>query len=726
MGRFGMVVWSLVLVMSAAHVGCSSDTKKEPAKDVVADQQQADTAGDARQDGRTEDQGGDGHGGDGLAGDTTPDGNGGDAADVKGDSTDVGDAGTDTQTFTCETSEPAQPTTDFFVDVSATSGVRAGNYVTQPTVNIPINDHSRLGFADINGDGFDDVVAHSLYPNPQAGIPFDHVVLLNNGDGTFKDFSQESGLKAIQAGFFAFGDVDNDGDADCFAGADVDVAGADHALLLNDGQGHFTPVANSGLQVPYIPLAAGNAVFADFNGDAKLDLYVGMGHTNYAAKDQLFYGKGDGTFDKGTAFLVNNPQRPSNGTVICDFDNDGDQDIFVSTYGVSTELGANILWQNDGLGHFVNVAVEKGFAALPTGNYYLQSTGFGTAEEPAKRPGTYMGSNGFGLDCDDVDNDGDMDVFLAAISHPVDSDYSRKWSDPTQLLFNQGEVGGFAFINRFQELGLPFNEGDVDAAIIDFDNDGRMDLSLSRDNKYEPNYTEIDQLSWFGLMWQQATGSFQSVGYTSGINDPDGTYTASLTECTEDSQCTAPEACLFARCRMPCLTDSDCLASHETCIWLWNANIAAAQPFCRPLVAMKKAQNHAWSDVDHDGDVDLLVGGRDIGGGRPNFLFRNEIGHQNRWVALRLHGDGSMVNRDAIGARVQIRFADKTLTREVQASRGMYNSMDGLTLNFGLGAMPCQYTLWVRWPDGKTAEFPSQTFPESRYLRLEYPDKMSW
>ena len=100
---------------------------------------------------------------------------------------------------------------------------------------------------DINGDGYDDIVMHSLFPNPQKGVPFEHLVFLNNRDGTFRDFSDESGLRRIQAGFFAFGDIDNDGDQDAFAGLDIPLAGQTHAILLNDGQGHFTPKAGSGV-----------------------------------------------------------------------------------------------------------------------------------------------------------------------------------------------------------------------------------------------------------------------------------------------------------------------------------------------------------------------------------------------------------------------------------------------------------------------------------------------
>jgi len=551
----------------------------------------------------------------------------------------------------------------FFADISDASGIRVDNFVVDPPNPIPINDHSRLAFADLDGDGFDDIVAHSLFPNPQAAIPipFEHLVYHNNGDGTFTHISDESGLRAVQAGFFAFGDVDNDGDQDCFAGLDIELEGEHNRILLNDGTGHFEELAGAGVDET-INLA-GNAVFADFNGDANLDLFVGNGQTSYAVTDQLFFGYGDGTFqDVTSVYMPGGKAQPSNGSVACDYDDDGDLDVFVSTYGVSTYLGANHLWENDGAGTLAEVGVARGFASLPTGNYWLATTGKGQDPEPGKGPGEYVGSNGFGIQCEDVNGDGLADIYLTAISHPVDSDYSRKWSDPTQLLINGGPAADYAFTNEYLARGLPFNEGDVDGGMADFDNDGRIDLSVSRDRKYEPSYDEIDQQSWFGLMHQNPDGTFTSVGPISGINDSDAEY-----------------------------------------------------------LRMKAAQNHAWSDIDHDGDLDLLVGGRDTGGGRPNFLFRNDIGDQNAWLALRLVGDGDKINRDAIGARVTVTYADWKISREVKAGRGSYNSLDTRVLHFGLGDLGCEFTVDIRWPDGTTQSLTPADVGVNRFVTLEYP-----
>ena len=206
----------------------------------------------------------------------------------------------------------------------------------------------------------------------------------------------------------------------------------------------------------------------------------------------------------------------------------------------------------------------------------------------------------------------------------------------------------------------------MDGAAVDFDNDGCLDLSISRDKKYESAYADDEQKGWFGLMHQQPDGGFASVGMISGINDPEGD---------------------------------------------WNQ--------------LKGAQNHAWSDIDKDGDLDLLVGGRGGSGGRPNFLFENVIGETQSWLGFELVGDGVNVNRDAIGARVTLECGEATLMREVKSSRGMYDSMDMRTLHFGLGGLECQPDVAVTWPDGEAHTFPYAEITADAYHTVTYPDSIS-
>lgn len=563
----------------------------------------------------------------------------------------------------CEVRTAARADKDFFRDVSEKSGIQKGNFVPTPATPIPINDHSRLAFVDIDGDGWDDVVMHSLFPNPQKDIPFEHLVFRNKHDGTFEDVSESSGLKNVQAGFFAFADVDGDGDEDCFAGLDIELTGKTSVVLLNDGKGVFTAKENSGVEkVKYVA----NAVFADFDRDGKVDLFLGNGQTSYAARNAFFLGNGDGTFTDVTAErLPGVPSQPTNGLVACDYDDDGDLDVFVSTYGVSQKLGWKQLWENDGAGGFFNVAEERGFHALATGTYWNSRTGKGRDPQPVAAD-KIVGANGFGIDCADITGDGLPDVWMATISHGDGADESRLWSDPTQLLVNGGKSKGFAFQNEFLDRGLPYNEGDIDAAIVDYDNDGRLDLAVTRTDKYEASYTDPQQKGYFGLFRQNDDGTFSSVGLASGINDT-----------SEGGK------------------------------------------------RGKAGQNLAFADVDHDGDPDLLFGARDMGGGRANSLFENTTGQDNGWLAVRVRGDGKAVHTDAFGTKVTVKIGDRVIVREKKSSRGTYDSIDGSSLLFGLGGGACvdgknAASIEVRWPDGKVETFARDTFSLRSYVSVVY------
>jgi hypothetical protein len=570
----------------------------------------------------------------------------------------------DTDTNTAETCEPralVAPTPGFFADISDASGIRVDNFYSPAPAGMVINDHSRLAFADLDGDGLDEAVMHSLYPNATNGVPFEHLVFHNNGDGTFTDASDASGLRAVQAAFFAFADVDDDGDQDLYAGLDYDGLPADDVgIWLNDGAGTFTHLEDAGVETR--DTMAANAVFFDMNLDGDVDLFVGNGGTSYGARDEFYFGNGDGTFTSASLLFRTKPAQPTNGSTACDWDDDGDQDVFAATYGVSIDNGVDHLWQNNN-DEFVDVGASTGFFAEGTGNYWLSSTGNGRDLEDVD-PADFVGGNGFGVDCGDVDGDGDLDILLAQISHS-DADYSRKWSDPSLLLVNDGSAD-HRLTNVWLDRDLPYNEGDIDAAFTDLDNDGRLDISLSRDRKYESRYdvSEIDQQAWFGLYHQQPDGQFVSVGYQSGVNDPEA-----------------------------------------------------------GLLRMKSAQNHAWSDIDGDGDLDLLVGGRDQGGGRPNFLFRNDLGQQNRWLEVGLEGDGEVVSRDAFGARLTVFFTDGTrLVREKKSSRGMYNSEDTRVQHVGLGDRPCIDHVEVRWPDGSVGVWSGAEVGEDQRVTLSWPD----
>ena len=97
-------------------------------------------------------------------------------------------------------------------------------------------------------------------------------------------------------------------------------------------------------------------------------------------------------------------------------------------------------------------------------------------------------------------------------------------------------------------------------------------------------------------------------------------------------------------------------------------------------------------DIDEDGDLDLVVQSVE----KPVALLVNQ-GSAGHWLEVRLRGTRS--NRDAIGARVELRVGDRTLLREVSTTGG-YISGRSKRCHFGLGAARRVDRLTVHWPSG--------------------------
>lgn len=228
-------------------------------------------------------------------------------------------------------------------------------------------------------------------------------------------------------------------------------------ILINDGSGRFSLFSEAGVEVLDHSTAAG---FGDANGDGNLDLYWGNWLVHYpddpATDDRYFEGNGDGTFvdAQWRAALTLDTPLSCYGVMWNDFNNDGHQDIFVGNY----HLYANQLWQNLGNGTFMDVAEYVGAAYddIPSGN------------------STWPGGHTFGGDFGDIDNDGDIDLYMANLAHPR----VQPWSDPSMFLINEGPPN-YRFTNMREEYGFIYDEGDVNAAFADFDNDTDLDIAVA-------------------------------------------------------------------------------------------------------------------------------------------------------------------------------------------------------------------------------------------------------
>ncbi|MFL5319337.1 MAG: CRTAC1 family protein [Myxococcaceae bacterium] len=378
----------------------------------------------------------------------------------------------------------------------------------------------RVVFGDVNGDKYPDFISIKT----GVGRGQQHLWINELSEGgwrKFTDRTEGSGITTNRDGgegqtmlMATFADVDNDGDLDLFSGSysqepapstkyDPDP----NELYLNDGTGHFTRKEASGVSDPW-PNTTAAAVFLDADRDGKLDLYLGnfmKVYPNLESYQSEFYkGTGDGTFLRMTEQVglgasgpvgsqTSNFAKPVYGVTSCDWNDDGQPDLLVSTYS----LMPDDLWKND-RGIFTNVSTETKFAMDDQPN-------------PAE-PWYRQGGNTFGAACGDYDNDGDIDVFNAETTH---GDSPRSTADRSRILVNGGAANGYAFtrpelsatgIDR--PLGPYDNEGDHGAAWLDFDNDGLLDLVIEQ-SAYPGNH------AW--LYHQKPDHTFEDVTDASGV-----------------------------------------------------------------------------------------------------------------------------------------------------------------------------------------------------------------
>jgi len=388
-----------------------------------------------------------------------------------------------------------------FADVTAKAGItflhKSG---ASPEKYMVETFGSGVAWIDYDNDGFPDL----YFVNGAPGTA--NALYHNNKDGTFTDVTARAGVaadsgvnaKSYKTGV-AVGDYDNDGSLDLYV-----TALGPNILFRNNGDGTFRDAtAAAGVAGPATEWSTSTGFF-DYDRDGRLDLYVvnyldyrlddnlycGLRKPGYrmychptqfdGMADRLYHNNGDGTFtDVSKKAGIANPAGKGLGVTFCDFDRDGDTDIYIANDTVR-----NFLYRNNGDGTFTDVA-------------YAAGVGFDANGKPQA---------GMGVDCADYDGNSFPDIFVTNFSEELNALYKN--------------LGDGAFEDVSSRVGmdsafLPLGFG---TKMFDFDNDGDLDIHITNghviDNVklFQPNlaYAQKD------LLFENIGGKFRDVSAQAG------------------------------------------------------------------------------------------------------------------------------------------------------------------------------------------------------------------
>ncbi|CAN5314376.1 VCBS repeat-containing protein [soil metagenome] len=506
-----------------------------------------------------------------------------------------------------------------------------------------------VGVGDINNDGLEDILL--------AGNQVSSRLYLNQGDMKFKDITNTSN---ITTGNWCTGvsmvDINADGYLDIY----VSVAGsADpesraNLLFINNKDETFTEAAKEyGIADQSYTT---HAVFFDYDLDGDLDLYL-LNHANDrsalntplpkkvkgegASNDKLYRNNGPGkAFTDVTIEAGINIEGYGLGVAVSDINNDGWPDLYISNDFISNDL----LYLNNGDGTFSNHIAEM------------------------IRDQTY---NAMGNDVSDFNNDGLVDVVVVDML-PFDpvrektmagsmtrdkfrTILSMKYEPQFMRNTLQLNQGNNSFIEIGRLSGIHRTDWSWSPLFLDLDNDGWKDLYIT--NGYLKDITDKDFIDYSNnltMFKDEETGNRETL---QRIEELEGINLSNI---------------VFRN-------NSDLTFSDRTDEW--------------GLMKASFSNGSAFSDLDNDGDLDLIV--NNING--PAFILRNNSNTKANYFQVKLTGTAS--NKSALGAKVEIsttsgiQFAEKTLYR------GFMSTVTDV-IHFGLGNDSVIHMLKVIWPDG--------------------------
>jgi len=489
----------------------------------------------------------------------------------------------------------------------------------------------------------------------------------------------------------------------------------------------------------------------DYDGDGWLDLFIPNGSTFEAVtgrvakttqpdgtvteapvrnefSDRLYRNRGDGTFEDVTEKAGVKDDRWGISAAAGDYDNDGDDDLFVCNFGPC------FLYRNNGDGTFTDVAAEAGVQ-------------FGNVT-----PGAAWG---------DVDGDGDLDLYVSAY---LDFDPDNPWPPfaktmrgmkvmlgpqglagaADRLFRNEGD-GRFTDVSKEAGLRVAEREFGFTIHIVDLNQDDLPDIFVADDmtvnhhyravrpGKFTPSGSEsglsVDRngdmkacmgvaiadlnddlipdlfitnfsaqtndlyLSQGDNLWEEdpapterAHRSVPDVGWGTGFFDfdLDGDEDLVLFNGHVFPQVETEKNRVQEYYQLPMLYRRDGPLKFS------DAAKAAGPDFH----VRRCCRGAGFADYDEDGDVDIALFEMD----RPALLLRNETESKGRFLRVQLLG--TTINRNAYGSRVVVEAGGRRHTRWV-LGQGSFISQNDPRAHFGLGLADSIDRITVRWTGGK-------------------------
>jgi len=342
-------------------------------------------------------------------------------------------------------------------------------------------------FVDVNSDGWDDIYISN---GPSGGQ--NNMLYINNTDGTFSTVTTGHIVSDQSSSDGAsFADVDNDGDLDAFVVTWSTGTAGKNFFYRNNGNGIFTYEPNITMGVyTYSEMPT----WIDANNDQKLDLY--FTNSAGAATNRYYENQGDGSFLSVNNLSITDEFLGTRSVDWIDYDNDGDSDLFLTNENNSK----NSLFRNDGPNNFTkitNLSIVGSFKSSAgsswgdidnDGDYDLFVANWNNQNNQlfindngifTEKPLSIIasgGGNSFGSSFADIDNDGDLDLYVCnAFSNTQTNNF---------IYINDGN-GNFTqdtTSNLATHFGWTFG-----CAFGDYNNDGWLDLILA--NTYNENQT---------------------------------------------------------------------------------------------------------------------------------------------------------------------------------------------------------------------------------------------